>query len=46
MTRMKIGFVGAGFVAHFHARAIQQVRGLDIVPLTQQGRGSEVLHVG
>jgi len=28
--KLKIGVIGAGFVAHFHARALQQVRGAEI----------------
>ncbi len=39
---MKIGFVGAGFIAHFHAVAIEQVRGLEIAGMTRR-RGSEAL---
>lgn len=39
---MKIGFVGAGFVAHFHALAIEQVRGLEIAGLTRRS-GSAAL---
>jgi predicted dehydrogenase len=27
---MKLGIIGSGFVAHFHTRALQQVRGFDI----------------
>ncbi len=34
MTTLKLGIVGAGFVAHFHARAIEQVRGLEIAGIT------------
>jgi predicted dehydrogenase len=34
MTNMKLGIVGSGFVAQFHARAIQQVRGLEIAGVT------------
>lgn len=30
MTILKLGIIGAGFVAHFHARAIQQVRSIEI----------------
>ncbi len=40
MAKLKVGFVGAGFVAHFHARAIQQVRGLDISGVTSRTRES------
>jgi predicted dehydrogenase len=30
MATLKLGIIGAGFMAHFHARAIQQVRTIDI----------------
>ncbi len=30
MATLKLGIIGAGFVAHFHARAIQQVRNIEI----------------
>ncbi|UCF00392.1 MAG: Gfo/Idh/MocA family oxidoreductase [Planctomycetota bacterium] len=30
MERLKLGFIGAGFVAHFHARALKMVRGIDL----------------
>ena len=40
MTNMKIGFIGAGFIAYFQARAIQQIRGLDIDGITSRTRES------
>ncbi|HTT12111.1 MAG TPA: Gfo/Idh/MocA family oxidoreductase [Burkholderiaceae bacterium] len=39
---MKIGFIGAGFIARFHSAAIEQVRGLEIAGMTRR-RGSEAL---
>ncbi len=30
MTALKLGIVGAGFVANFHARALRQVRGMKV----------------
>jgi len=39
---MKLGFIGAGFIARFHAVAIQQVRGLEIAGLLRR-RGAEAL---
>ena len=30
MQTLKLGIVGAGFVAHFHARALTQVRQVEI----------------
>jgi hypothetical protein len=34
MTTIKLGIVGAGFVAHFHAKAIQSVRSMEIAGIT------------
>jgi predicted dehydrogenase len=34
MQILKLGIVGSGFVAHFHARAIQQLRGIEITGIT------------
>ena len=31
METLKLGFIGAGFVANFHATALKQVRGADLV---------------
>jgi predicted dehydrogenase len=39
---MKLGFIGAGFIARFHAVAIQQVRGLEIAGLLKR-RGAGTL---
>ena len=39
---MKLGFIGAGFIARFQAVAIQQVRGLEIAGLLNR-RGAESL---
>ena len=39
---MKLGFIGAGFIARFHAVAIQQVRGLESAGLLRR-RGAEAL---
>ena len=39
---MKVGFIGAGFVARFQAVAIEQVRGLEIAGMVRR-RGSEAL---
>lgn len=39
---MKLGFVGAGFIARFQAVAVQQVRGLEVAGITKR-RGSEAL---
>lgn len=39
---MRIGFIGAGFIARFQAAAIEQVRGLEIAGLLRR-RGSEAL---
>ena len=34
MTTIKLGIVGAGFVAHFHAKAIQSVRSIEVAGIT------------
>jgi predicted dehydrogenase len=39
---MKLGFIGAGFVARFQALAVQQVRGLEIAGIVRR-RGGEAL---
>jgi predicted dehydrogenase len=39
---MKLGFVGAGFVARFQAVAVQQVRGLEIAGILKR-RGADAL---
>jgi predicted dehydrogenase len=41
-ANMKIGFIGAGFIARFQSLAIEQVRGLEIAGMTRR-RGSEAL---
>ncbi len=35
---LRLGFVGAGFVAHFHARAIEQVRQVEIAGIVSRTR--------
>lgn len=42
MTPLKVGFVGAGFVANFHARALRQVRSMEIAGVTAF-KGAEAL---
>ena len=42
MTILKLGLVGAGFVANFHARAIQQVREIEIEGVTAL-KGCDIL---
>ncbi len=37
---LKLGMVGAGFVANFHARAIMQVRNIEIAGVTSRTRAS------
>ncbi len=39
---MKVGFIGAGFIARFQAVAIHQVRGLEIAGILKR-RGAESL---
>ena len=40
MQVLKLGVVGAGFVAKFHARALMQVRGVEIAGITSRTRAS------
>ena len=42
MQKLKLGIVGAGFVANFHARAIKQVRTMEITGITAL-KGAEAL---
>lgn len=42
MQKLKLGMVGAGFVANFHTRAIQQVRSMEIDGVTAL-KGAEAL---
>lgn len=42
MTVLKLGIVGAGFVANFHARALTQVRNVEIAGITAL-KGAEAL---
>ena len=34
MSTLKLGIVGAGFVAHFHARALKQVRSIEVAGIS------------
>ncbi len=36
MDTLRYGFVGAGFITQFHLRALEQVRGIDVVGLTSR----------
>jgi len=40
MQTLKLGFVGAGFVAGFHARALLQVRGLEVAGIVSRTRAN------
>ncbi|MFN2108040.1 MAG: Gfo/Idh/MocA family oxidoreductase [Anaerolineae bacterium] len=42
MPTIKLGIVGAGFVANFHTRAIKQVRTMEIAGITAL-KGAEAL---
>lgn len=42
MASLKLGIVGAGFVANFHTRAIRQMRGIEIAGITAV-KGAESL---
>lgn len=41
-TTLKLGIVGAGFVANFHTRAIQQVRSIEIAGVTALKRAESL----
>jgi predicted dehydrogenase len=38
MQPLKLGLIGAGFVANFHTRALMQIRGFDIAGITSKPR--------
>lgn len=40
MQVLKLGIVGAGFVAKFHARAMMQMRGVEVAGITSRTRAS------
>ena len=40
METLKLGIIGAGFVAHFHCRAMLQVRGVEVAGITSRTRAS------
>ena len=42
MPRLKLGIIGAGFVAHFHARALQQVRDVEIAGVVSPNRAARL----
>ncbi len=42
MAALKLGIVGAGFVANFHVRALTQVRNMEVAGITAL-KGAEAL---
>ena len=42
MRRLKVGFVGAGFIARFQVMAMTQVRGLDLAGVTARAGAPEL----
>lgn len=40
MQRLRLGFIGAGFIARFHATALKQVRGVDLVGVVSPNRAA------
>jgi predicted dehydrogenase len=42
MAPLKLGIVGAGFVAHFHARALQQVRSMEVAGITALDKAQDL----
>jgi len=45
MDSLRLGIVGAGFVAHFHTRAIQQMRGFEIDGIVSPNRAAGLADV-
>jgi len=42
MQRLKVGFIGAGFVANFHATALKMVRGIELAGVYSLDRAEEL----
>ncbi len=42
MSNFKLGFIGAGFIAHFQATALKQVRGVDLAGVYSPEGGEEL----
>jgi predicted dehydrogenase len=40
METLRLGFIGAGFIARFHATALKQVRGVDLVGVVSPNRAA------
>ena len=38
MSRVRMGFIGAGFIARFQCLAVEQVRGVDLVGVVSPNR--------
>lgn len=45
MASLKLGIVGAGFVAHFHVRALMQMRGFDVDGVVSPNRAAKLAEV-
>ncbi len=43
MSRVKMGFVGAGFIAQFQVQALKQVRGIDLVGIVSPNRAQALV---
>lgn len=43
MERVRIGFIGAGFIARFQCLALKQVRGIDLVGVVSPNRAGELV---
>ena len=43
MSRVKMGFVGAGFIAQFQVQALKQVRGIDVVGIVSPNRAQALV---
>lgn len=40
MQNLRLGIIGAGFITRFQARAIQQLRNIDVAGITSRSRAS------
>lgn len=43
MSRVRMGFIGAGFIARFQCLALEQVRGVDLVGVVSPNRAGELV---
>jgi predicted dehydrogenase len=41
MNKLKVGFIGSGFIANFHVKAMEQVRSMDLAGIYTRNGGAE-----